>query len=356
MHTHSEFRALRTFPSLDGLRCFSILAVLYHHAHGSWTLGLLGDRGFLGVDMFFTLSGFLIVTLLLRERERHKAVSLRDFYVRRALRIMPLYYGLLLVLTLAFATVAKHGNMAEGFFAELPYHLTYTSNWIAATTFMSVTWSLSAEEQFYLLWPPIEKWVARPLWVLGALLALSQLVNLRVLDGPLSAWFGVGPNDLPMLRETTFTPILLGVLLAHLLHAPDSYARLARVVGHQHSALALALAIVAACLLFPADLRGWPRLTLHLLMWLLLASTLVRPNHSLRVVLTSAPVVRIGVLSYGMYLLHMPAAHAATVLGQKLGTAALVLPVTLALTLAAAEISFRFYETPFLRLKARFQR
>ena len=307
--------------------------------------------------MFFELSGFLIVTLLLRERERHGAISLGSFYLRRTLRIVPVYYGLLLVLSFVFGVIAPHGAIAGPFWRELPYHFTYTSNWITATTFLSITWSLSAEEQFYLLWPPIERFVKRPLWVLAGLIVFSELMHFGSFDPLLHAAFGVGPDDLTMLRQTTFTPILLGVALAHALHEPRSYEWVSRLCGHRWAAFAYFAVLVVALVLLPGDIRGVPRLTIHLIMLLLLASTVVRTNHALAPLLLSPAVRRIGVLSYGMYLLHMLALHAAnTVVGRAHAPMALLFPVTLVLTLVMAEISYRFYETRFLHLKERFAR
>src|SRR5215831_19037330 len=90
----------RTFGSLDGLRALAILGVIWHHSASALPGWPITARGFLGVDLFFVISGFLIVTLLLRERRRTATISLRKFYVRRFLRIFPPYYGLLALVTI----------------------------------------------------------------------------------------------------------------------------------------------------------------------------------------------------------------------------------------------------------------
>jgi peptidoglycan/LPS O-acetylase OafA/YrhL len=353
---HQAFLARRTFGSLDGLRCLAIVAVVWHHARGVLGSGRLAGRGFLGVDLFFTISGFLIVTLLLRERDRHGAVSLRAFYGRRALRIFPLYYGVLLATALMFATVQRHGAGAHAFFVELPRCALYLTNWWPSTTMLAITWSLSAEEQFYAVWPPLEKLTRhRTVPILLALVAAGEIIAFGALDGVWSAAFGGRPPA--MLREVTFTPILLGVLLAHVLHDRRGYAAAARLLGGRATPIALVVALFAFLALAPDDLTGWPRFVVHLLMLAFVASSVVREDHLLAPVWRLRGVARIGVVSYGVYLLHPFALDGARrVVDRGLLPAPALFPLTLALAWAIAEVSFRFYEQPLLRLKGRFAR
>jgi peptidoglycan/LPS O-acetylase OafA/YrhL len=354
---HTAYRSVRTFASLDGLRCVSILAVVYHHSHGPLHFGRFFDRGFLGVDLFFEISGFLIVTLLLREQERTGDISWRHFMARRALRIFPLYFGIVALLALVLGFVRTHGSQAGAFFAELPQVLTYTTNWFPATTILGISWSLSAEEQFYLLWPPIQKYVKHAVVVLLGLLVVSQVIHFGLIDARLEAWFGWSPTQPPMLRQTTFTPILLGVLLAYLLHWKRSFDRVATLLGHPASPLLLlGLLIVGACLL-PADITGWPRLSIHIVMMALLASCVVREDHWLAPLCTWKPVARIGVLSYGLYLWHLFALDPATrLVGRGMLHPALLFPATLFGAIVIAELSYRLYESRFLKLKGAFGR
>lgn len=144
-------------PSLDGLRAISIVMVLVAHASGTRlfpvpaSAGNLLGLGEFGVHVFFVISGFLITGLLLDELARTNRVDLRRFYLRRALRIFPPYYTYLAVvflLALAGALQLAPRDMAHG--------LTYTSNYYPARSwFLGHTWSLSVEEQFYLLWPAV---------------------------------------------------------------------------------------------------------------------------------------------------------------------------------------------------------
>ena len=154
----------RFFESLDGLRAISILGVIWTHV---WyvsgpdyydtliKLPVLRNGAF-GVSIFFAISGFLITTLLLREQLKYGRISLRDFYIRRTLRIWPLYYATL-ALYVALVLILQRGTGRNHvFFHYLPGYLTFTYTWFAgwqeSSAIFNFAWSLSVEEQFYLIW------------------------------------------------------------------------------------------------------------------------------------------------------------------------------------------------------------
>ncbi len=349
--THASYLARKYFGSLDLFRFLAIVAVLWHHTSEGVAWLPASTRGFLGVDGFFVISGFLIVTLLLRERDRSGTIALRQFYLRRSLRIFPVYYAMLGTLAAFFLLVKPRSPMARPFLADLPYQLAYLSDLVGGGTILAFTWSLAAEEQFYLAWPPVEKWLrGAAIPILLVVIAINQAINFGLLDGVFGpSWRG------RQISQITFTPICLGVLLAHALHDRRWYDRCARWLGRPWESLALAALVALACNIPQDDLSGWPRLTIQALMTLLLATCVIREDNWLNRLLGSRAVRRVGVISYGMYLYHMFAAHVARLL---VGPEPSAPPfafflVTLALTVVAAELSFRFYETPFLRLKDR---
>src|SRR5438874_2564773 len=146
-------RSLGYQPALDGLRAVAVLAVFGFHATSSGVPG-----GYVGVDLFFVLSGFLITSLLLEERVRTGRVRLSWFYARRFLRLAPALVALLLCYVLCYGlwkgdrwpTALKSAGLAA----------VYLSNWARSLGvndmgWVGHTWSLSVEEQFYLLWPPL---------------------------------------------------------------------------------------------------------------------------------------------------------------------------------------------------------
>lgn len=353
---HAAYLDKKTFGALDGLRALSIIAVLWHHTYEIPTGWAATRRGFLGVDLFFVISGFLIVTLLLRERERRGTISLKNFYLRRFLRISPVYYGLLLGLTVVFVTVGRHANMREAFFDDLPWALLYLSNWVGLKTFLEITWSLSSEEQFYLLWPPIERYARRfALPILLVLLVISQIIHFRLAESVMSS-LGFAPHEPEMLRQTGFTPIMLGVLLAHGLQNPRAFTLLQQVLAPRIMPVVAVVIILGVCSLPIDDITGWPRLSVHLAMTLLVGSAVIREDHLLMPLLRLRPLVEIGVLSYGIYLFHMLCRHPVLSVQAKLGLSspALTFVGTLGLTIVAAWLSFTFYEKRFLALKERF--
>jgi peptidoglycan/LPS O-acetylase OafA/YrhL len=345
--SYSAFISTRSFASLDGLRALAVAGVLWYHTTSDLQLWPALSRGFLGVDLFFILSGFLIVTLLLRERRNSGTISLRNFYARRSLRIFPAYWAMLL--SVACVAYLRSGQESDAIRRELPYAVLYVSNLVPMVSLLSITWSLSTEEQFYLIVPALQKYLPRffPLVLLPIGYVVASLPPFDVFSGIRMPVF---------FRQTTFGPILLGVMLAHALDNPRGWAVAAFVLRTQLAPL-FALAVVAVALCYPgADISGWPRLAIHGSLVVLLAACVIREDHALRPVLSWWPLRRIGMVSYGIYLYHLlvywPAAKLLALIGVQSKYALFVLMA--ALSWLAAELSYRFLERRFLLLKRRY--
>jgi len=346
---HAAFRAAGRFGSLDGIRALGILGVVWHHSHTDAS-SPLAQRGQLGVDLFFVVSGFLIVTLLLRERDRDAAISLPRFYLRRALRIFPLYY---LALAGYFAiAVWRGGELHAAVVADLPYAAVYVSNWVSLDSLLVITWSLAAEEQFYLLWPGIERFAPRAARrILAA--ALAACIAMQVLAHH-AAW---GAHLPTFLLQSSFTPILAGVALAHGLHTRAGFGCLHSLLAPR-AAAPLALAALIGVAAYPwASMNGAPRVAFALVSVAFVGASVLREDHGLARILRSPPLARLGVVSYGIYLLHLVPLLALAFARNRLPELpdGIRFVVVLAATWVLAELSFALVERRLLRLKDRWR-
>jgi peptidoglycan/LPS O-acetylase OafA/YrhL len=333
------------FESLDGLRCLAIVPVVWHHATPRPLEGVLG-RGPLGVDLFFAISGFLITTLLLREREKQGRIAMGAFYMRRTLRIFPLYYLVLGAFALHAIFLRDDGPARDHFLRNLPFHATYTTNWlvdfdVAHAVVFTFAWSLATEEQFYLVWPWIlrGRGLLRPALFMGGLFAIDQAIE--------RGWIVVDSALALRILTSIAAPICLGSLLAIAMRASPGVRSL--LAWRASAPIALVLLVVSV-------VAPWPLLAAHLCMTALVGACAARAGHGLRL-LTDAPAVRhVGVVSYGIYLLNVPIVVATRrVLGPLEEHTVLVFAVSLAGCIAAATLTHRWVERPILAWRDRFR-
>lgn len=362
-NAHSAYRNIRFFGSLDGLRCLCIALVIWHHRPQLFLdtveLPRLLSRGFAGVDFFFVLSGFLITTLLLREEERTGSFSIAGFYRRRVLRIVPIYF--LIVTLCAVWWIGVRGQ--DQWLPYLPYYYVFLANFLDSDIpLLSPTWSLSVEEQYYLVWPALLlllPWRNLRAPLLVAVIALAVLTD----GGQLPPIEPVGPTGQArfILPMGSYSAILIGSLMAITLHNPKGFAVFWRLFGYHSAPLVLLLLLLVFWQVLPATLSGWPNFVMHSTMAAVLASLVLREDHILAPAFRLRPVARIGAISYGIYLWHLiglhignEAAQAAGFEGVQAGWVAL--PIFICASLVLAEISFRWFESYFLALKSKGKR
>jgi len=158
--------------------------------------------------------------------------------------------------------------------------------------------------------------------------------------------------------QTTFTPILLGVLLAHLLNNKPSFTLIAPWIRSYYCSLLWLFGLITTCSLLPNDISGMPRLFVQIIMTLLVGSVAINENNVLMPLLRFAPFARVGVISYGVYLFHIHGIVIAKKLLHQIGIeeGPIIFLVGYSVTILMAETSYRLYEMPFLKLKARFSR
>ncbi|MGC1483139.1 MAG: acyltransferase, partial [Candidatus Acidiferrum sp.] len=353
----------RFFESLDGLRAISILGVIWTHVwyvsgptyyNALMKVPVLREGAF-GVSVFFGISGFLITTLLLREQLKYGRISLRDFYIRRTLRIWPLYYATLAVYVVLVLTLQRGSGRERVFFHYFPGYLTFTytwfAGWLASSAIFNFAWSLSVEEQFYLIWAG----VLRVLRGVLPVIIMCLMIGLRAATDIGALELLVPKNSLAWRMAAGIAiPICLGAILAQSLHSERWFLRFRLFIGHRWAAPILLFMLVVS--LGPLrniwDWVRWP------LACLLVGACVMREDNGIALFLRWKPMAYMGVVSYGMYMLNTLVLDCLKPIFHRLGPhhPLLWFPIALACTVLVAGLSYRFLETPFLRLKERFSR
>jgi peptidoglycan/LPS O-acetylase OafA/YrhL len=347
-------------PWLDGLRGVAILAVLAYH------LQFL-PGGFLGVDVFFVLSGFLITTLLIEEWQRHGSISFKCFYCRRILRLWPALFTLLLVCGL-WALLFLSADAAWAMGKEILVTVCYVTNWPSLhgvrMSILGHAWSLSVEEQFYLIWPvllygmlrlrPGRGWIIFSVGVgiVGSASLRAVLYRQHPFGDP--EWQANVYRlyaGLDTRADSLLVGCLVGLLMAwHLLPRSRSF-----VCG---SSVAALLSAAGLGYMFLHSVHAHHQLYYGLFtgVALMVAVILVRlvsaPSRLASLLLESRPLVGVGRISYALYLFHMPIICWLQPVGLGWGFPAETFLVV-GLTFTAAVCSWYCIERPCLRLKER---
>ena len=344
----------RYYPALDGVRAVAIGIVLAAHGGVAWF-----RSGGVGVDLFFVLSGFLITSILAAEVAATGGLSLRHFYARRFLRLAPC-----LLLTCAFVAVALHLTTGRVPWSAIGIALTYTANWVRAFSDADLSWlihcwTLAIEEQFYLFWPLVVLGLERRVAddrTKGFLLVCAALLVAVYRAGMVGLYTDERIN---YGLDTRLDSLMAGAALAYFARAwaaaplGDGASRaLGRVAA---PAALLVLLVVPRVVTWYSPWMGRYGYVLVAAASAVLLADLVVGRHSvLARVLSRAPLVYVGRISYGLYLLHLPVyflveGHLAHLpFGVRLA-------LKLVLSLALAALSFHVLERPCLRLKARFE-
>jgi peptidoglycan/LPS O-acetylase OafA/YrhL len=373
-------------PGLDGLRALAVIVVLLYHAELTWMPG-----GFLGVEVFFVISGYLITALLLAEWRQLGRIDLKSFWLRRARRLLPAVY-LLLVVTLAYAVVFLPEEVA-GLRGDASASLGYVTNWylilghesyfeaIGRPSLLKHLWSLAVEEQFYLLWPPVlalglsvgaTRWREHRVLFVALAGAAASAALMAILYRP-----EVDPSRVYFGTDTRATGLLMGAALAfvwapwrvatrdgkgcspvvrHLrLHRVRQRGRLRRRWGWTAPMWLDVAGVVGLgglgflCVRLgefqPFLYRGG--LASVALATVVVIMACVHPHAHLGArLLGLRPLRWIGVRSYGIYLWHWPVFMVTRPQLDVPMEGLPLLALRLALTVALADLSYRYVETP----------
>ncbi|MST94180.1 MAG: acyltransferase [Pedosphaera sp.] len=340
-------------PALDGLRALAVLAVLLYHGGQTWLPG-----GFLGVEMFFVISGYLITSLLLAEWNQDGRVDFKSFWLRRARRLFPALIALLVVVV-GYAVVFLPAEVAT-LRGDVLSTASYVNNWhqifshqsyfdsVGRPSLLRHMWSLAVEEQFYLVWPlAFSLLMGRlgPRRVLVLILAATaaSIVLMAVLFEP-----NTDPSRVYYGTDTRAAGLLLGVALAY-------WWRPGQVIGGNGGGMLDAVGVIAfatlgACFVFINEFQSFlyrGGFSLTALATAELLAVAVHPRARLVPRVLSWGMLRwVGLRSYGIYLWHFPVfAVTRPQLDVPLDGTSL-LAVRLALTLGIAAASYRWLETP----------
>ena len=373
------------FPNLNGVRFIAAFSVLIHHTEQiKYLMGLeniysnyfIKNLGKLGVGLFFVLSGFLITYLLLSEKERRGDISTKAFYIRRILRIWPLYFIIVILGFFVFPVIPIFNEPLRNqyyfdadFFKRLPFFLLFLPNlgfvFFRAPYLCSQTWSVGIEEQFYAIWPwiiksknPVKTFL-KLLSVFFFILALAWLYIFKISD----------------LSEITKLKIQEGAVLFF-----SQFRILTMVIGGMGAYLIFANKEKFLTVLFRKDVQ----IIVYSILILMLATGFhvpgfnmefygiffcffilnVSQNHESIIYLEQKIIHYLGKISYGIYIYH-PAVIVACVnsihyfVGKNVSTTTfnlLLYPSAFLSTIIVCELSFRYIETPLLKFKDRFNR
>ncbi|MCX6396752.1 MAG: acyltransferase [Propionibacteriales bacterium] len=347
-------------PELDGIRAMAVLPVIAFHSYVQPATG-----GWLGVDIFFVLSGYLITGVLLTEHARTGTASLRDFWVRRLLRLYPALLAMLVLGAFFFRTLGDGGTFlgylrtaaASGFYVEdLIWGL--AGNEVGN---LGHTWSLAVEMQFYLVWPVVLLLLLRKRqrlvpWIVGGIVVSYALFVLQ--SSPNVVRFPIA-YYVPWTRAFE---LLLGALVAVVIANRADEPERASADGPPKGrwigwAIALGFAVLlqtAWTISIYADQRViiWQSPAAALLTVALLLHLERVRSAGVGSLLSWRPVAWVGKVSYAVYLFHYPVIM---VLRNEfdMGTAKLVFLLATAITLTLSALSWHFVEQPALRWKAR---
>lgn len=363
------------FENLDGLRFFCFLSVfLFHSFHTEQSsiqnsgvyLFISQDvfgNGNLGVNFFFVLSGFLITYLLIEEKKLNGQIDLKKFWMRRILRIWPLFYLCVIFGFYGFPILKSFFNQTPNETASIGYYLTFLNNFdfivkgAPDASILSVLWSVAIEEQFYLVWPiilyflPIRKyWMAFVTIILGSILfralydtsvvhehhTLSCIGDMAI--GASGAWLIIQREKFKesIVNLSRMKIIAIYILLAVVFFFRDEILlsnQVVRILERPIIALVMIAVVLEQCF----------------------------SKNSIFKMSQLKTVSKLGLITYGLYCLHFIGILITTTLTNKLSFNTELWQVllfetfcALSLTLVIGTLSYRFYEKPFLRLKDRF--
>jgi peptidoglycan/LPS O-acetylase OafA/YrhL len=376
-----EFNVDRVyFPNLNGLRFIAALMVIIHHIEqfksiyglpnnfSSSTIQIFGE---LGVVLFFVLSGFLITYLLLEEESQTRTIQIRNFYVRRILRIWPLYFLIVVLSLLVLPTIPLfvlpgydraeiYNDLAGKIFLYLFFLPNLVAPLFGIVPYASLTWSIGTEEQFYLTWPVLLKNVKKYRLLLMLLIVFGYLLVARAL-------YSSRTDFLPFKYEigafwATFNIdcMAIGGFFALLLHAKNSFLKVFQNKYLFYFALVFTSFLLYRGVYFPIlmvnDIKFEYLYKEFYALWFGVIILNFAANREILISLESGILRYLGKISYGLYMFHpiciVLVLNIALLLKQTSNL--LLYPLSLLTTILIAGLSYKYFESNFLKFKRKF--
>jgi peptidoglycan/LPS O-acetylase OafA/YrhL len=363
------------FKNLDGLRFFCFLSVFLFHSFQTDFLSVksapvyiffkntLFGNGFLGVNFFFVLSGFLITYLLISEKKSTNKIGIVKFWIRRILRIWPLYFACVFYGFVIFPYTKMLAGGVPAETADIRYYLAFINNFdyikkgLPDSPGLGVLWSVAIEEQFYLVWPVILSFFStKKFWIPLTFILLSSLLFRAF-------------NDVPILHEmhtlSCIGDMALGGLGAWLIFYSAAFKKTVEsmpvaVIYVIYTTLVTVYLFRDEVLLDTYVIRIFERLFISSIMLLIILEQCFARNSFYKMANFKIPS-RLGLVTYGLYCLHFIVISGVAGLTKLVGwnttvwQVILLEPViALSITIIVSLISYRYFEAPFLKLKEKF--
>ena len=342
-------------PELDGMRGLAVLAVIMFHARVPWFRG-----GFIGVDIFFVLSGFLITSLLVQEYNSRQHIDLKNFYMRRVLRLGPALVAFLAIFV-SISLLMLDAEKARSNIIDTLITLFYFTNWswafqIHPSQPLGHTWSLSIEEQFYIIWPTLLITFLRftrsrinVIFAVVLLLLSSWLTRICLAAG------GASVDRLYDGLDTRGDELLIGCLLGIILssnlikeHHQYQIENVLKFIGPL-SVISLLLSSIFMRL-SKMYMYYWGFLVIEFSAIIIILDVFISQKSIIKRILLIKPLAWIGKISYGLYLWHYLIFYTMRGLGFR---HIVTMTIGTGVTFLVASASYYFLERPFLKLKNR---
>ncbi|WHY78354.1 acyltransferase family protein [Neobacillus sp. WH10] len=355
MTTNPKVQNRRYLEGLDGLRGLAVLSVIFYHIGFPWASG-----GFLGVVVFFVLSGYLITDIIMTEWEQRRRINLKNFWIRRARRLLPAMLTMLVII-IGWVSLFHH-HLLEKLQADALAALLYISNWwyifhhqsyfdsFQSPSLLTHFWSLAVEEQFYLFWPLLLAFGLRFISKRSILFITLTLIGISALTMAILYEPGSDPSRVYYGTDTRAFSLLIGSALALIWPSQKLAAKVPlalRLVLNLIGTIALVVILLMVGLTNQYDpflYRGG--MVLLSIASMLLVAVLVHPANSISRVFNFKPLRWIGIRSYGIYLWQYPVliltSPAINTTGISIGR--VIFQLTCIIVLAS--LSWKFIENP----------